>query len=406
MVCLVVACHDNARTPGAGNENVAVVENTAQAWSAEEAWRIEAAPMLSIGRVDGPAEYQLHRVTRALRLGDGTIVVANGGTSQIRFYDATGKHTHSAGGRGSGPGEFQALQLLRRFGPDSLIAWDGRLNRGTVLALDGTYGRTVSRPGIGGAIVFYVDAFADGSLLGVGPGYRAGRLPGSAPVEVEVQRVSLQSGHQGPQADTALLFRLRPNGQIDTIGGFFYYELYTSGTTTTEMPFGRWAATAASGDLLYYGSGETFEIRTYTSRGELKRITRIDRANPPLTRDRIDEFIERRVSGTSDPIRRSTQRMFFEAVPYPRSLPAFSEFVVDAEGNLWASEYHEFMAAQPRWTVFDRHGRWLGSVDAPPSFTTYEIGSDYVLGKFVDELDVERVVVHRLMKQTEAPGSR
>ena len=33
-----------------------------------------------------------------------------------------------------------------------------------------------------------------------------------------------------------------------------------------------------------------------------------------------------------------------------------------------------------------------------PVFTAYDIGYDYILGKTVDEFDVERVVLYRLIK--------
>jgi hypothetical protein len=72
--------------------------------------------------------------------------------------------------------------------------------------------------------------------------------------------------------------------------------------------------------------------------------------------------------------------------------------MVDGDGNLWVSAHHEFMRPQPRWTVLDRAGKLLGEVITPPGLTVYEIGADYVLGKQVDELDVERITLHRLIK--------
>ncbi|MGH7467883.1 MAG: hypothetical protein ACRENP_07815 [Longimicrobiales bacterium] len=379
--------------------DVAIVENTAEAWTAESAWRIEENPQLAIGRVDGPVEYQLFRVMRAVRLANGTIVVANGGTSEIRFFDATGKHTRSVGGRGAGPGEYESLPFFRRLGADSLIAWDGRLNRGTVLSLDGTYGRTVSRPDFGGAFVVYVDAFGDGSLLGLALGYSGGRLPGRTEVEEEAVRgVSLQTRPQGLMADSALLFRQTSSGQIDTIGGFFYYESYRAGGTMTGMPFGRHAAAVTAGNLLHYGSGEAFEIRTYNTKGQLLRITRTTRTNPELTPAMIDEFIEKMMSRSNDPAYRNRMRMLYSSVVYPKTVPAYSDLAVDAAGNLWVSGFHHPFETQPHWTVFDGNGRLLGNVKAPLGFTIYEIGTDHVLGKSTDAFDVERVALHRLVK--------
>jgi hypothetical protein len=49
-----------------------------------------------------------------------------------------------------------------------------------------------------------------------------------------------------------------------------------------------------------------------------------------------------------------------------------------------------------RWTVFSPEGRALGSVVTPPGLRVLEIGRDYVLGVWQDELDVEYVRMHRL----------
>ena len=399
LACLA-ACQGDAPELGTPRDgNVTVVNNTTALWTDQTAWRIEEKPLVSIGQVDGPPDYQLHWAMRAVRLADGTIVINNAGTKQIRFYDSNGKHVRSVGRAGAGPGEYESIPFFRRYGADSLIAWDGRLDRGTVIALNGTYGRNVPRPDFGGAWIMYLDTFGDGSLLGIGTGYSGGRLPQVEMVEEAVERVALRARQeQSIEVDSALLFRLRPSGAIDTIGGFFSAESYRLSKIPVSMPFAHRMATATQGELLHYGTSHAFEIRTYTSKGKLVRITRSNRPNPPLTRDVIDEFIERSTARIRNPAARQQQRAKYASIEFPKTLPAFSELLVDGEGNLWVSAYHEFMAPQPRWTVLDKAGKLLGEVAMPPRFTVYEIGADYVLGKQVDELDVERIVLHRLIK--------
>ncbi|UCF19485.1 MAG: hypothetical protein JSU87_16435 [Gemmatimonadota bacterium] len=79
-------------------------------------------------------------------------------------------------------------------------------------------------------------------------------------------------------------------------------------------------------------------------------------------------------------------------------MPAYSDIVVDLEGNLWVGEYRRPGDDQPRWTVFDPDGVMLGIVETPQRFRIFEIGGDYVLGRGVDELDVEHIHVYRLLK--------
>lgn len=81
---------------------VTIVESAAPRWREGEGWRVVPEPAVEIGAVEGEEAYQLHRVAGALRLGDGRIVVANGGTSELRYYGPDGRHRHTAGGEGEG----------------------------------------------------------------------------------------------------------------------------------------------------------------------------------------------------------------------------------------------------------------------------------------------------------------
>jgi hypothetical protein len=65
--------------------------------------------------------------------------------------------------------------------------------------------------------------------------------------------------------------------------------------------------------------------------------------------------------------------------------------VVDSHGNVWIAEYPEHDGDRSLWDVFDREGRWLGKVETPYGGYIYQIGDDFLLGVWVDELDVEQV---------------
>jgi sugar lactone lactonase YvrE len=69
---------------------------------------------------------------------------------------------------------------------------------------------------------------------------------------------------------------------------------------------------------------------------------------------------------------------------------------VDADGNLWVLDYARPGDDGRHWTVFSADGRALGRVETPPGLRVLEIGRDYVLGVWQDELDVEYVRMHRL----------
>jgi hypothetical protein len=86
-------------------------------------WRLAAHPSTAIGVVEGEDPYQLYGAIGSTRLPDGSIVVANAGSGELRFFDAAGRFVTRAGGRGDGPGEFRNLLRVHRWGGDSVAAY-------------------------------------------------------------------------------------------------------------------------------------------------------------------------------------------------------------------------------------------------------------------------------------------
>ena len=72
--------------------------------------------------------------------------------------------------------------------------------------------------------------------------------------------------------------------------------------------------------------------------------------------------------------------------------------LVPPQGNLWVKEYSRPTDERPRWSVFDREGRWLGTVETPDGFRVQQIGPDWILGVEKDELEVEHVRMYPLVK--------
>ena len=79
-------------------------------------------------------------------------------------------------------------------------------------------------------------------------------------------------------------------------------------------------------------------------------------------------------------------------------LPFYSAIEVDADGYLWVKEFASATRPNVEWSVFDTDGRWLGQVAMPEGFTVYHIGTDYVLGRWRDDLDVEHIMLYGLVK--------
>ena len=54
-------------------------------------------PLVRIGMLDGPMEYIFGNVTGAIRLEDGSVVIADEQSYNVRRYDASGRHVWTSG---------------------------------------------------------------------------------------------------------------------------------------------------------------------------------------------------------------------------------------------------------------------------------------------------------------------
>lgn len=365
---------------------IAIVESERPTWQVGGEWSLSDRPLLSIGVANGPDEYQLHRVTGALRLRDGRVVVANSGTAELRFYDASGAFLGAAGRQGAGPGEFRRVGWLRTLAGDSLLAWDSGNHRMTVMDDRGTYSRsfTVS-PFVGKPVFISVVApLADGTILVGAFGFRSTR----ADVAMGLSR------------DTLVLVRCDREGElIDTVGVYPWEEWFTTPENPREeVPFGRQSFIAGIDDGFYFGDNASYQISRHRSGGSIERIIRKAHVPVPVTARAVAEQKGQWLDAIGDPSTRARVARMLEPVQGPPTMPAYSGLLPDADGNLWVREFEPTSVGTSRWTVFGPAGEMLGEVAMPVRLTPYQVGPDFVLGRWEDETDVEYVHVYRLMK--------
>ena len=363
---------------------IVIVENEAPHPTSRLPWAIEPEPFVTIGAVEGDPAYQLFGVEDALRLDDGRILVANGGSSEIRVFDASGTHLDSWGGEGEGPGEFVGLTDVMRWPGDSIVAGDFRTYRLTIYDSRGRRGRTL------------------GLTLGdeLGPGTAVGVLPDG--------HVLVQSQISWTQQErvTALVRRSRDYVLLDAAGnGAANYgrhqdeEYFIRGEEMAILrhPFRRSLHPAAWGERVVIAPSDRYEIRAYDREGELTAIVRRDHDLVPPTQADLDEQNEARLAEL-DPDERPSMARLFEGMPLVEAFPAFSRVLADATHHLWVKEYTKPRDDTSIWTVFDPDGRVLGLVETPPGLLVYDIGTDYLLGRATDDLDVEYVQLWRLTR--------
>lgn len=396
---LVAACGGEAG-PEAGSSvrdssGITIIESRAASWGRGEEWRVTPEPSLVIGVLEGDSEYQLFDVGGAIRLEDGRIVLANAGTHELRFYDATGAFLMAVGGEGDGPGEFRDIGWLEALGGDTLATYDYRAHRISLFDTEGTFlSAAVPQPPEGEANPLFVGYLSDGSLLAVSL--------------IAVSPATESGMHRNAQ----LLIRYRPDGTfIDSVGRFPGRETYVKvdegRVTASALPLGRQGAYAASDEGIYVGGADRSEFGLFGIDGRLLRVVRWDQPPVKVTPEMIDEIKRRRserwIEANLDAAFRAQLAAMQEEMPWPDRLPAYSRFIVDADKNLWVEHFSTPMETTSMWRVFDPAGILLGEVEVPAGVRIFQIGSDFILGVGRDEMDVEQVRVYGLKKGARAP---
>ena len=359
---------------------IQVVENPAPPAGSRLEWRIGPEPSVSIGRREGEDPYLLYRAMDATILADGRIVVANGGSGELRFFDSTGSHLASRGGQGEGPGEFLQLRSLEPWPGDSIVAWFGPRANISVFDSGGNYGRTIE--------------INDGSQPWL---WR----PASTSVRGSILTVLLLE-----DADT-LVMELRDGegGLRTSLGTHPSWEpsVLVDEGTEREMQhvptFSREPVWGVSGDLVAIGVTSRYEIKAYGADGSLARIVRREHSPRVPTPEDVEAFIESQVLlyyPDAPPSQQEYHRRNYRSAPVAEHFPAFTSIMIDKLDHLWIREYDLPREERPAplWTVFDPKGHVLGFVETPAELRmVYEIGEDYILGHSMDELGVESIHV-------------
>lgn len=361
---------------------VTIVESERAAWREGAGWRVEDEPSVDIGLTEGEAAYQLDRVRDAVRLSDGRIAVANGGTSEIRFFDAGGRYLSATGREGEGPGEFKALSRLIRLPGDTLLAYDQMTTRLTWLDAQGKLlASTQVGDGLGSPLRF-AQRLGDGSLLLT----RSERRLGA-------------SFAGGLTRDTVTFLRATAGtDQRDSLftapGRESVVEIRGMNVNVARLPHLREALTAPASDGFYLGINDTYRIEHRRADGSLKRVFLRAQQPQPVEGEYLDSLrrVRERESGAQ-----SARNL--GDMPGPVTLPAFSELLVDDEGNVWVRTFPWPGEETSRWDVFKSDGQLLGTVTFPPRFRPTHIGRNFVLGGWTDDLDVEHVRMYPLSKE-------
>jgi hypothetical protein len=348
---------------------------------------------LDIGSEPGS---ELVRVSAALRMPNGKILVADGGRRHLMRFGADGRFEKVIGRDGQGPGEFERLGWMGRHSRDLVAAYDFGQARYSVFSDSGFLRqvRLQASPDVRFVEITPLGVLASGTIVVTGgrslglaaqgpprllrpvspvvaygadgtPGRVIGRYPG---MEIEVSMV-----RNGPAAGT-----------------------FANGPRL----FGRGSALGMTQERIIVIDTEWFRFDVIDTTGRLIRRVRREVDGQPVRASHLAAYVRERVDAARPQFRESL-RKDLESQAHAPVFPALdARLVIDTTGRVWLGEYHRPGDQEQAWWIFTVDGRMVGRVNVPVRLTITDAGADWVLGTWRDEDGVQTIRLYDLRPVT------
>jgi hypothetical protein len=372
------------------------VENVSPKWNEGEGWTLSQEPFLEIGAVEDAPAYMLSQIVSPRMLSDGGVALIDFASTEVRLFDASGRHLRSMGRAGQGPGEFIVPGNLTVFPGDSIGVWDVVGRRMTVFSQDGSVGRVFSLEPHPSAFQRpeFLHLFPNGDILANG-------------VPTPDEQTVVQTGMRWSQS---VLLKYSSNGEnpvvlaeVDRGACDPRREGECSG-----IAYGAPRSVSLHKDRIVRSHPDRNEFVISDNNDVPFLIVRGAAPLEPITDLMRTEFREAVIAGSAGTA--ASRAAFVDRAYFPENVPGYSSFLISETGDIWAREFHiesSFFGFPPvfpprttptRWTVYDSDGIQLGDVESPLDFAILEVGSAYVLGIGRGEFDVQRIQVFGLIK--------
>lgn len=352
-------------------------------WEEVESIELSSAPLVTLGGQGGEEEEVLFRVAGGGVLRDGGVVVLNAGANDLRLYERDGTLSWRQGREGPGPGEYVEPEALFMLPGDSLVVWDARLSRVTVVDPDGRVVRDVTLPGRPSATEV-VGVFSDGSLVVFRQRFAEEVEGGSQQYYGYYSRYSASGDSVGALGvfPWRRLAMQSPSSEGDMQAVSAGPPVFDSPTRVAAVASGLWVGTTKDTELIWLNRS-----------GEPERVVRWvggDRAVTDAVKqayfDDLEERLGREISGSA-----------IENRPFADSLPSHGRLVGRTDGGVWMEEFvPPGTNAGNLWRVFGRTGALEGRARLPPSAEVLWVSGDEVLLLEEDELGIEYVRLYEI----------
>jgi hypothetical protein len=382
LVPFIAACAGETRTMG---------DNGVPNWS------VSPEPVVEIG-IEGDPRYEFYWVVGVATLSGGGVVVADGGSQELRVFGASGEFLRTFGGKGDGPGEFRNLSGIN-VRDDSIIVMEGMFGPARVHVFDTEegfqWGASLRPDGAASGVTAMAILSTNALVVTSGAGPRAA----TPPPDGVVKRDTLTLG----------ILQIHPSQVVSWIGDFpnrswFSYAMPPGAFLDRGIAvhsLGPSLVLGASDDAVWIGDSGTGMISIFDASGSL--VTEIPFPVPARPFDeatlRDARTAELAAVPDLDPVgRRAGIEALYSSRMRPPTAPLFTRFTAGPAGEMWIEQFSEVPKAEHGVVVLDRTGREIGRATIPAGLTLHTVDHNRVIGVRADADGVERIVVHRLVR--------
>ena len=363
------------------------VNNREPAWTRSTRWTLSRSPVVEVGGRGRSGPDAVLKVAGVVRLDDGSVVVANGASAELKYFDRGGARIATAGGEGWTPGSFRVLGWIQPLETGGIVAYDESKRSLSVFDETGMYQRALMEgydPRANGAFLAIAGVFEDESVL--------------------IHQSRLDEKPHGLQRSDDWFVRVPKLGVPAAVTGAFpgteiVRRTFINARDFSRPPFGRALHAAVSPNRFYVGDDAEYVVSAFSPQGTLLHRVRLEGAERPITPEVIDEYVKVRMMPHAQ-LDRKSQEVELRAAVTHATLPAFSSLRSDPDGNLWARDFDVALPGDrsERWNVFDANGLYLGALEMPKGFSLLTVGIDYIGGVAKDRFGTEQVRIYELKK--------
>ncbi len=341
-------------------------------------WEV-GEPELQIGTLDGPPITNLFGVHGIDRLSDGSFVIVNMGSSDVRVFDPDGAPRFAFGRAGEGPGEFTYPSTVWVSPNDSIWVEDFRYS--LVFSPEGAFARRVDHPTEGLDI-------KGGVLVGHRLDQDRYLLPSVSPIEPINEFVQPIYSFISVTWDP-----MRQDTIATTLGIEQMDYRPTAGTQLSIVrpspPAGTWAADNFQPGVVFGRQDRAEVIRA--GLGTKRDTIRWEPRLRPLGQEELNAWRESYTLNYPEQIYRDIAPLL-DDIEVPKSMHQFQQIATGRDGSVWVT----LPEAPGTWHMFDQEGVLRLRVEFPDDFLVRDAGDGRVWGIARDELDVEYVRVYSI----------